>query len=290
MAGHFQQTKAGNTAYLNARPVGLQPVFQALFHGIVITALFHVDIIDHDQPGEVTQAQLPRHFLRSLKVGFQRCFLDRAFLGGPARVHINRHQSLGHIYHNIAARAQLHGGVEHAAEVAFHLITGEKRLHILIMLHVSGVGWHDHFHEVLGYTVASLALHKHLVNIAVIQIADRAFDQVAFFIYFGRRDAFQGQRPNLLPEPQQIFIIALYFGLGALGTGGAHNQPSAFRHLDATSDFLELLAVDRIGDFAADTTATRRVGHQDAIAPGQRKVGGEGSALIAALFLDNLHQ
>ena len=88
----------------------------------------------------------------------------------------------------------------------------------------------------------------------------------------------------------QVFVIALDFSLGALGTGRPHDQARALRHVDFLCDFLQLLAVGRIGDLAADATAARGVRHQDAVPTGQRKISRQGSALVAALLLDDLHQ
>src|SRR5690606_13369606 len=53
---------------------------------------------------------------------------------------------------------------------------------------------------------------------------------------------------------------------------------------------LETLAILSIGDLARNATATSRVRHQHGITTCQREVGGQGSALVAALFLDDLHQ
>src|SRR3546814_20368962 len=50
------------------------------------------------------------------------------------------------------------------------------------------------------------------------------------------------------------------------------------------------LAVGLRLDLAADAAAARRVRHQHAIAAGQRQIGGQRRALVAALFLDDLHQ
>ncbi len=149
---------------------------------------------------------------------------------------------------------------------------------------------HEHFHVVFGHPIAAFAFDQNLVNLAVIKIADRAFDQAAFFINRRRRNGFQGQVADLFPLPQKIVVIALDLGLGALGTRRAHDQPGTFRHLDVIGDFLQFLAVGRIGDLAGNPAATRGVGHQHAIAPGQRQIGGEGSAFIATLFLDDLDQ
>ena len=149
---------------------------------------------------------------------------------------------------------------------------------------------HDHFHEVLGHAVSAFAFHQNLVNLAVIKIADRAFDQVAFFIDFRRCHGLKRQLADLFPQALQIFVIALDLGLGALGTGGPHDQPRALRHVDPVGNLFQLLAVGGIGDLAADPAATGGVRHQHAIPAGQRQIGGQGRALVAALFLDDLHQ
>jgi hypothetical protein len=101
---------------------------------------------------------------------------------------------------------------------------------------------------------------------------------------------FQGQVADLLPDPQQIFEVALDLGLGAGGAGGAQDDAHALRNLELLGDLAELLAVVGAGDLAADAAAAGGVGHQHAIAAGEREIGRERRALGAALFLDHLHQ
>ena len=55
-------------------------------------------------------------------------------------------------------------------------------------------------------------------------------------------------------------------------------------------DLLQLAAVIGLDDLATDATAARCVGHEHAVSPRQRQVGGERRALVAALLLDDLHQ
>src|SRR4029079_4536759 len=95
---------------------------------------------------------------------------------------------------------------------------------------------------------------------------------------------------DVLPEPQQVVVVALDLGLGALGAGGADDQAHAGRHVETLDDALQALAVGGGGDLAADAAAAGGVGHQDAVAAGERKVGGQRRALVAALFLDDLDQ
>jgi hypothetical protein len=67
-------------------------------------------------------------------------------------------------------------------------------------------------------------------------------------------------------------------------------MPIPFRHLEILSDLLQALAVGGVGDLARDAAAPAGVRHQHRIAAGEREIGGERRALVAALFLDDLHQ
>ena len=290
LAAHLHQAETGNPAHLNTGAIIFQRLFQPFFHRVVVAAFVHVDVIDHDQTGQIAQAQLAGNLVRGFKVGFAGGFLDAALAGGAARVHVDRHQRFGHADHDIAAGFQLNRRIEHAGQIGFDLIPRKQRQAFLVMFHILGVGRHDHFHEILGRAIAFFAFHQNFVNLAVIQVADRTFDQVAFLVNLGRRDGFQRQFANLLPQALQIFVIALDLGLGALGPGGADNQTSPVWHVDFIGNRLQLLAVCRIGDLAGNTAATGGVRHQHAIAACQRKIGGQRRALVAALFFHHLHQ
>ena len=290
LARHFHQAKAGNTAHLNTRTVGFQLFLHQLFNGGVIATLVHVDKVDDDQTGQITQTQLTSDFGGGFKIGLGRGLFDGAFLGGPARVHVDRNKRFGHTDHDIATRRQLYRGVEHARQVAFDLIACEQGQCFAIELHVLGVGRHDHLHEVLGDAVTAFTFDKHLVNLAVIKVADRAFDQVAFFIDLGGRDGFQRQLADLFPQALQVFVVALDLGLGALCTGGAHDQTGTFWHLNFVCDLFQLLTVRGVGDLAADAAPTRGVGHEHTIAAGQRQIGCQRGTFVATFLFNDLHQ
>lgn len=153
-----------------------------------------------------------------------------------------------------------------------------------------GLRGHDHAHEVARLAVASSALDFDGLHILVEHVPQGAFDQVFFFVDQRRRDRLQRLVADVLPQTQQVFVVALDFGLGARGAGGADDQAHAVRHVERGGGGLQALAVCGVGDFAADAAAPRRVRHQDAVPARQRKIGGEGRALVAALFLDDLHQ
>jgi hypothetical protein len=82
----------------------------------------------------------------------------------------------------------------------------------------------------------------------------------------------------------------LISALVRLAPAGAHDQPHALRHGEAGDHALQALAVGGGVDLAGDAAPSCGVRHQHAVAAGQRQVGGQRRALVAALFLDDLDQ
>src|SRR3546814_2947280 len=74
-----------SSARLNARAVVLQRVLHRALDLAGIAVRFHVDEIDHHQPGHVAQAQLPGDFVGRFQIGLEGGFLDIVFAGRPAR-------------------------------------------------------------------------------------------------------------------------------------------------------------------------------------------------------------
>ncbi len=166
----------------------------------------------------------------------------------------------------------------------------EQRHRIAVRHDLLGLARHQHAHEVAGFLVARLALDPDLVDVLVVEVPDGALHQILFLIDEGGRDGVQSGLADVLPKPQQVVVVALDLGLGALGAGGAHDQAHALRHVQAGDHALQALAVGGGVDLARNAAAPGGVGHQHAIAAGQGQVGGERRALVAALFLDDLDQ
>ncbi len=58
-----------DAADLDARAVVLQAFLQPPLDQTVIAAFVHVDEVDHDEAGQIAQAQLPRDFLGRFEIG-----------------------------------------------------------------------------------------------------------------------------------------------------------------------------------------------------------------------------
>ena len=207
-----------------------------------------------------------------------------------AGVDVDRHQRLGLVDHDVAAGAQLHGRREHRVELALDAHPREQRLAVAILPDRAHVRRHQHLHEIAGFLIAGFAGDLDFVDFLVVEVAQRTLDQRAFLVDQRRRLRVQGHVADGFPHPDQIFEVALDLGLGARGAGGAQDDAHALGHVEILHHFLQPRAVLRRGDLAADAAAARGIGHQHGIAAGQRQIGGQRGALVAALFLDDLHQ
>src|SRR3546814_9973183 len=105
-----------------------------------------------------------------------------------------------------------------------------------------------------------------------------------------RRARFERLFANLVPQASEIVEVALNLGLGAAHPGGADDAAHRRRQVHLVDHRLQLAAIGAVRNLAAYPAAVHRVRHQHAIAAGERQIGGQRGALVAALFLADLHQ
>ena len=228
--------------------------------------------------------------LGRLEIGLHRRVVDMALARRAAGIDVDRGQRLGRCDDDRAARRQLHGRAVHLVELVLDPVQVEERHLVGVELHEAGAARHQHLHQPAGTLVGLLALDQHLLDVARVEVAQRALDEVALLVDQARGDALERGVAHLAPQAHEILVVALDLGLVPLGAGRADDQPHAGRHLEVGGDGLEPAAVGRVRDLAADAAAARRVGHQHAVAAGQREIGGERGALVAALLLDDLDE
>jgi len=63
-------------------------------------------------------------------------------------------------------------------------------------------------------------------------VADGALDKIAFLVHAGRGGRFQRQLADRVPQPQQIFVVALDLELRAVLAGGADDEAHAFGQVE----------------------------------------------------------
>ncbi len=120
-------------------------------------------------------------------------------------------------------------------------------------------------------------------------VADRTDHQIAFLINQKRAGLRGGSAVDGFPQAQQVVQIPLKFFCGAADAGGAGDQAHAFRNVELRQRVAQFVALFAL-DAARDATAARVGRHQHDVAAGQRDVGGQCSALVAALVLFDLNQ
>ena len=288
LAGHFQKSERTDTPNLYARAVGLKGILQTPLYPPDIAVFIHVDEVDHDQSGEIAQPELAGDFLGRLQIGLVGSFLDVAFAGGSAGIHVYCHQGFSRVDDNITAGFELHGWTVHRRELFFDPVALEEWDTVLIRLNPLCMTRHQHFHEGFGGFVAFFAVDKDLRRVLRVEVTDRALDDISVFVNQAGRSAVQCRFANAVPKPKQVLEISSDFCLIPALSCRAHDEPHAVGNFESFDYASQFLAVRRIRDLAADATAAGRIGHQHAISAGERKVRRECRALVAALFLDDL--
>ena len=187
LAAHFHQPEAGDAAHLDPRPIVLQRILHGALDLPDIGIVFHIDEVDHDQPGHVAQAQLTGDFPCCFDIGRRRGLLDPVFLGRATRVDVDRDQRLCRVDDQIAARFELHDGVVHSAQLVFRAVALEQRDRIRIGFHPPSMARHQQLHEALGELVAFLAFDHDFLDLAVVDVADGALDEIAVGMDQARR-------------------------------------------------------------------------------------------------------
>ena len=154
----------------------------------LIAHLGHVDEVDHHEPGDVAQAQLAGDLFRPLEVGLERGLLDVALARRAARVDVDRGQRLGGMDDDRRAGLQVDHRLVQAVELLLDAVAVEQRQLVLVRLDPSRARRHQHAHDLPGGAVALIALDPDLVEVAAVEIADRALDQRALLVDRARRD------------------------------------------------------------------------------------------------------
>ncbi len=288
MTAHFHQAETRDTAQLHARTVVLERVLQPVFDFALVLGRGHVDEVDDHQAAQVAQAQLACDFFCRFQIGLERGFFDIAALGGARGVDVDGGQRFGLVHHDRAARGQAHVALIGAFDLRFDLEAVEQRDIVGVVLELAQALRHHLLHELLGVGVQLRRIDQDLADIGPQVVAQGADDQARFLVDQERGRLAQRSFGNRLPGLQQIVQIPLqFFGIAA-HAGGADDHAHVVRNVELVQRFLQRGAVFTL-DAARNATGARRIGHQHHVAAGQRDERGQGGALVATLFLVDLH-
>ena len=288
LTGHFQQAKARDTAHLNAGTVCFQAFADFFFHCALIFSRCHVNEVDDDQAANVAQAQLTGDFFGGFKVGLQCGFFDIAAFSGARRVDVDGHQGLGRVDNDGAAGRQFNDALEGGLDLAFDLETIEQRNAVFVEFDFAGVLRHHLADEGQGFVLSFNAVDQHFADVLAQVIANGADDHVAFLIDQEWCGAIQRSFFNGGPQLQEVVEVPLHFFAAAAKAGSAHDQAHVGRGDQAVEGFTQFVALFAF-NATGDAASTRVVRHQYQVTASEADEGGQGCALVAALFFLDLH-
>ena len=290
LAGHFQQAEARDAADLDAGAVLLHGIAETVLHGLLVLRRLHVDEVDDDEAAEVAQAQLAGNFVRRLEVGVGGRGLDVRALGGAGRVDVDGHQRFGVVDDQAAARGQVHLVAIGAFDLIFDLVAREERHVVLVGLQLAQVfRRHEALHVFAAAFEGGGVVHHHFAHVVGEVVTQGAGDRVAFLVDEERgRAVLRGGRDGV-PVGAHVVEVPLEFLGAAAHAGGTHDGTHAVGNLERVHGFARHFAVFAF-NAARHATGARVVRHEHEEAASEADERGEGSALVATLFLFHLHQ
>ncbi len=206
-----------------------------------------------------------------------------------AEFDVDRHQRLGVVDHDRAARRQVHRAAEGGLDLVLDLEPAEQRRVVAIPLDPRCLVGHHVVHELLRLVVDVVRVDQDLADVLREVVADRADDERAFLVDQERALAGFGRLIDRVPQLEHVVQVPLQLGSGAPDAGGAGDQAHALGVVKLVEVLFQLFAVFTL-DAPADAAAARVVRHQHQVAARQADEGGQCRTLVAALFLFDLDQ
>ena len=169
----------------------------------------------------------------------------------------------------------------------FDLESRKQRRVVAVTLDPTDHVRHYMAHELLGLLADIVGVEQDFSDVRRKVIPDGADDQARFLIDQEGARCRTGSRFNGMPQLQQVIEVPLQLLLCAADAGRTGNQAHARGVLEPVHDVSQLLPVLAL-DASGHAAATRVIGHQHQVAPGQGNIGGERSPLVASLLFFDL--
>jgi hypothetical protein len=175
-----------------------------------------------------------------------------------------------------------------ALDLVLDLEAREERHVVAVELHLVHVRGHHRAHERDGLLVDVRRVDEDLADVGLEEVADGAHHQARLQVDEAGALLLARRRLDGVPELQEVVQVPLHLLERAADAGRARDEAHALGDLELVHDLAQLVPVLAL-DPPRDPAAARVVGHEDQVAAGERDVGGERRALVAALVLVHLH-
>ena len=290
LARNRHQTKLVEPQHLRRRPVRPQSVFQNRHHLVPVPPLFHVDEIDDDDAAQIPQPHLPHDFLARFHVGAHDGVFQpvRPFAHEFPGVHVNRHQRLGVIDHDVPPGFQPDLRPQALVDFLLNPEFLEHRSVFGVQLHPPDQLRLKPAHEVHDLGVFLFGVHPDRAKIRRDVIAQNALHQIQIAMHQRRRFLLIRPRLDLRPGPRQEFHVRANFRRIRRRRRGPHDEPAARRALGVIHQMPQTRTLFGRRNLPRNAVVIQRR-HVNQKTPRQSHVAGNPRALLAQRFLGNLH-
>ena len=124
-------------------------------------------------------------------------------------VHVDGDERFGLVDHDRSAAAERHVPALDPRDFVLDVILVEQGLLPLVELDAVDVARHDDLHELAGPLEGLRLVDQHRIDLAVVDVADRADDHVAFFVDPDGARRLPDAADDRPPEPQQVVQVAM---------------------------------------------------------------------------------
>ncbi len=174
-----------------------------------------------------------------------------------------------------------------ALDLVLDLEAREERHVVAVELHLADVRGHHGTHERQRLVVDVRRVDEDLADVGLEEVADRAHDEARLEVDEAGPLLLVGGGLDGSPQLQEVVQVPLHLVEAAADAGGPGDEAHAVGNLQLVHHLAKLVPVLAL-DAPRHSAAARVVGHEDQVAAGERDVGGERRALVAALVLVHL--
>src|SRR5579863_1487088 len=262
--------------------------FEGLHYLLAVFALVHVDEVDDDDSAQVAQPNLPHDFLDGLGIGLDdSVFQAIRFADVFASVDVHRHQRLGLVDDDVAARLRPNLGAKRLFKLTGHIEGVEDGGVARVELDLADQRGLEALHKAQHALIGVLAVDPDGFEAVGQLVAQDALDDIEIVMEQERRGLLLGLVLNVLPQIVEEQHVGGDLVLGAALGRGAGDETAGWSRPLARKNALQAQALLIACNFAGDSHVLER-GHVDHIAAGERDVRSDARALLPQWLLGDL--
>src|SRR5690606_8900821 len=277
LPGDLHQTQMGEAQHVGLGLVLTQLLLQTPEDHLLVLLRLHVDEVDHNDPAEVPEPELPGDLAGRLQIGPQDRVGQVGAADVPAGVDVDADQSLRLVDDDVPAALQPHLPIQSLLDLRLDLVGLEDGRALVVAVDPLLQIGRQAVEEIEGLPVLLLRVHHELGHIGGEAVPDQPVDQVVILIKEGRRLGLRRLPAEPVPDLEQELGVPDQVLLVLAGSDGPHDQPHALGP-EPLGQRLQPGPFRLLLDPAGDAHVLHR-GHEDQVPAGQGQVGDYPGAL-----------